>query len=71
MKAKGSRNRQTFDILQIQQKISHYNHLIQAKPEISIHCSLPMTPSRFRSRFYNEVERSRLLENNKLVRKLT
>lgn len=72
MKNKLGRNRRTFDILQIQQQISHYNHLIQAKADVSTGgSSQHATPSRFRSKFYNEVERSRLLENSKLVRKLT
>lgn len=80
MKSRTGHNRRTFDILQIQQQISHYNHLIQARPDATtgggsqqtaVSGSQQTTPSRLRSKFYNELERSRLLENSKLVRKLT
>lgn len=72
MKSKNIHNRRTFDIIHLQQQISHYNHLIQVKPDVSMGDGMQLaTPSRLRSKFYNELERSRLLENGKLVRKLT
>jgi len=73
MTSRPTHNRRTFDILHIQHQISHYNHLIQVKPNIITGGGAlqKVVPSRLRSKFYNEVERSRLLENSKLVRKLT
>lgn len=71
MKHRVAHSNRNLDMLQIQQQMNHYNKIIQARPGVDSSCPSAMQPSRLRSKFYSEVERERLIENSKLVRKLT
>lgn len=71
MKANTRQPKHTQDLMRIQQKINHYNHIVEAKPNIDMSCPVSVRPSRFKNKLYNKMERERLFENEILVKKLT